>query len=418
MHPLCRAGLSESSEAARATADLPLSRAHHRSLVSLLCAVVRPLQVDPVIAYYARLYALQLGMKTTGKTPADLKLIGEQMSWVENHQSAIKGLSKEDARARCEAFALQVFEHGDTEDRAGLATKKTALNFHAAYVLLDLCRQFGELASDVEEKLRYAIVKAADINKALKEGRKPKAGPLNEPDMNEDEELAALGMPVGGSSSSSSSSAATGPPHFGTASAPFTGGAPNWPSASTSSSNPAFNPRASPPQQPAETSSAFPFIHDSSSSASVPVTGVDSFMGDAPHLPTPLPGQQQQQPQQQQPPASAAAAFFDKRNAAAGASARPSAASASPPGASHGATNQPSPFSASASAARAAAAAAAGNSGGAFSKRDTRKMDAVREGERLIKHALSAVVFSDVDTTVLKLKEALALLQPFTTTGH
>ena len=373
-----------------------------------------------MIAYYARLYALQLGMKTPGKTPADLKLISEQMTWVENHQAAIKGMSKEDARARCEAFALQVFEHGDTEDRAGLATKKTALNFHAAYVLLDLCRQFGELASDVEEKLRYAIVKAADINKALKEGRKPKAGPLNEPDTNEDDELAALGMPVGGASSSTSSNAATGPPHFGTAAAPFTGGAPNWPSASTSSANPALNPRATPP---AEAFSAFPFIHESSStsssaSPSAPVTGVASFMGDEPHMPTPLPGQQQQSQQQPQPPASAAASFFDRRNAATGApAAKPSAASASPPGASH-ATNQPSPFSASASAARAAAAAAAGNSGGAFSKRDTRKMDAVREGERLIKHALSAVVFSDVDTTVLKLKEALALLQPFTTTGH
>ena len=117
-------------------------------------------------------------MKIANKSKDDLRLIGEQMGWLESHQSLTSGLSKEEGRARCEAFALQVFEHGDTEDRAGLATKKTALNFHAAYVLLDMCRQFGPMASDVEEKLRYAVVKAADINKCIKEGRKPKAGPL------------------------------------------------------------------------------------------------------------------------------------------------------------------------------------------------------------------------------------------------
>jgi len=71
-------------------------------------------KVDPVIAYYCRLHALQVGMKIANRTPADLKLLGEWMSAVENSPAA-KGLAKEDARAKCEAFALQVFEYADTE---------------------------------------------------------------------------------------------------------------------------------------------------------------------------------------------------------------------------------------------------------------------------------------------------------------
>ena len=104
--------------------------------------------------------------------------------------------------------------------------------------------------------------------------------------------------------------------------------------------------------------------------------------------------------------------LFGRPSAAAAPSSTPSPAT----GSARSATS-PSPFSAEASAARAAAAAAAGHSGGAFTRKDTRKLDAVRDGERLIKHALSAVVFSDIDTTVAKLREALQILQSFTTTS-
>jgi hypothetical protein len=37
----------------------------------------------------------------------------------------------------------------------------------------------------------------------------------------------------------------------------------------------------------------------------------------------------------------------------------------------------------------------------------------VREGERFVKHALSALAFDDVSTAVSKLQSALAILAPF-----
>lgn len=58
-------------------------------------------------------------------------------------------LPKDDARAKVEGFALQVFDGADTEDRAGNATMQTALAFKTCVELMDVCQQFGELASDV-----------------------------------------------------------------------------------------------------------------------------------------------------------------------------------------------------------------------------------------------------------------------------
>lgn len=57
--------------------------------------------------------------------------------------------NKDDARAKVEGFALQLFDNADTEDRAGNATMQTALAFKACVELMDACQQFGELASDV-----------------------------------------------------------------------------------------------------------------------------------------------------------------------------------------------------------------------------------------------------------------------------
>ena len=92
----------------------------------------------------------------------------------------IAGLSKEDARARVETFALEVFASADAEDRSGDITAKTATTFFAAYVFMDTCHQFGELAMDIEQKIKYAAWKATDINRALKEGRTPKPGGVDD----------------------------------------------------------------------------------------------------------------------------------------------------------------------------------------------------------------------------------------------
>ena len=46
---------------------------------------------------------------------------------------------------------------------------------------LQVLRQFGELPQDLIDMQKYAAWKAADINKALREGRQPMPGNTNSP---------------------------------------------------------------------------------------------------------------------------------------------------------------------------------------------------------------------------------------------
>ncbi|XP_019459629.1 PREDICTED: protein HOMOLOG OF MAMMALIAN LYST-INTERACTING PROTEIN 5-like isoform X2 [Lupinus angustifolius] len=82
-----------------------------------------------------------------------------------------------------EGFALNVFGKADKQDRAGRADLNTAKTFYASSIFFEILNQFGALQPDLEQKQKYAVWKAADIRKALKEGRKPVAGP---PDGDED----------------------------------------------------------------------------------------------------------------------------------------------------------------------------------------------------------------------------------------
>ncbi|KAF5178459.1 Lyst-interacting-like protein [Thalictrum thalictroides] len=76
-----------------------------------------------------------------------------------------------------EGFASNVFARADKQDRAGRADLNTAKTFYAASIFYEILNQFGEIQPDLEQKQKYAVWKAADIRKALKEGRKPVPGP-------------------------------------------------------------------------------------------------------------------------------------------------------------------------------------------------------------------------------------------------
>lgn len=123
----------------------------------------------------------------------------------------------------CENFAITVFTRADRTDRAGRADKNTAMTFYAASIFfevginrivasyivyiadkctycpcvrkfsfLSLCsaphdtaellcplqilNQFKTLEADLVDMQRYAAWKAADIRKALREGRTPTPG--------------------------------------------------------------------------------------------------------------------------------------------------------------------------------------------------------------------------------------------------
>ncbi|XP_054799615.1 protein HOMOLOG OF MAMMALIAN LYST-INTERACTING PROTEIN 5 [Prosopis cineraria] len=132
---------------------------------------------DPLVAYYCRLYAMERGMKIpqSERTKTTNALLISLMNQLEKDKKSIK-LGPED-NLHLEGFALNVFAKADKQDRAGRSDLNTAKTFYAASIFFEILNQFGPLQPDLEQKQKYAVWKAADIRKALKEGRKPMAGP-------------------------------------------------------------------------------------------------------------------------------------------------------------------------------------------------------------------------------------------------
>ncbi|KAJ9126164.1 hypothetical protein QFC24_002437 [Naganishia onofrii] len=82
--------------------------------------------------------------------------------------------------AYVENFAMDVFGQADDEDRAGRATKATVRKFIVAAQFIEVLRCFDPpngMRDELEQKLLYARWKAADIARALKEGKTPTPGP-------------------------------------------------------------------------------------------------------------------------------------------------------------------------------------------------------------------------------------------------
>lgn len=132
---------------------------------------------EPLVAYYCRLFAMDRGLKIPQKerTKTTNALLVSLMNQLEKDKKSLK-LGSED-NLYVEGFASNVFAKADKQDRAGRADLNTAKTFYAASIFFEVLNQFGELTPDIEQKLKYAIWKAADIRKALKEGRKPEPGP-------------------------------------------------------------------------------------------------------------------------------------------------------------------------------------------------------------------------------------------------
>ncbi|XP_006656017.1 protein HOMOLOG OF MAMMALIAN LYST-INTERACTING PROTEIN 5 [Oryza brachyantha] len=143
---------------------------------------------EPLVAYYCRLYAMEKGMRIPQKerTKTTNSLLISLMNQLEKDKKSLT-LGSED-HLHVEGFALNVFAKADKQDRAGRADINTAKTFYAASIFFEILNQFGELQPDLEQKQKYAIWKAAEIRKALKEGRRPEAGP---PGGDKDETLAS-----------------------------------------------------------------------------------------------------------------------------------------------------------------------------------------------------------------------------------
>ncbi|WFD20132.1 hypothetical protein MCAP1_002376 [Malassezia caprae] len=141
---------------------------------------------DPVMAYWCKYYAAQLGIeKGTGHTEAQaflLPLMDELEQVCLQTLTQLKAtLSENEAvtndaigQTYIENFALQVFLGADNEDREGKASR---YSFLAASKFLELLKVFGPLEADIQTKVKYAKWKAAQISKALREGTELTPGP-------------------------------------------------------------------------------------------------------------------------------------------------------------------------------------------------------------------------------------------------
>ncbi|KAM3209538.1 hypothetical protein ACQJBY_063924 [Aegilops geniculata] len=132
---------------------------------------------EPLVAYYCRLYAMEKGLVIPQKerTKMTNSILVSLINQLEKDKKSLT-LGPDD-HLHLEGFASSVFAKADKQDRAGRADINTAKTFYAASIFFEILSQFGELQPDLEQKQKYAIWKAAEIRKALKEGRKPEAGP-------------------------------------------------------------------------------------------------------------------------------------------------------------------------------------------------------------------------------------------------
>ncbi|KAJ3036196.1 hypothetical protein HDV00_002992 [Rhizophlyctis rosea] len=136
---------------------------------------------EPIVAYYCNYYAAKQAIDKGAKSKESQAFLLHLMDDLEKERKVVgtnEAITNDVVGyAHIENFALKIFLNADNEDRNGGASKKTAKTFLAAAIFLELLKVFGEVDSEVQEKIRYAKWKAADIIKALKEGRTPVPGP-------------------------------------------------------------------------------------------------------------------------------------------------------------------------------------------------------------------------------------------------
>uniref|UniRef100_A0A182PH97 Vta1/callose synthase N-terminal domain-containing protein n=1 Tax=Anopheles epiroticus TaxID=199890 RepID=A0A182PH97_9DIPT len=138
---------------------------------------------DPIVAYWCRLYALQLGLKIPNQGMEERKVLVAIMDWLETtkkqyaeNESITNDVA---AQAYLENYALKLFLYADKQDRASNFGKNVVKAFYTAGMIYDLCQIFGELTEEVTQNRKYAKWKASYIHNCLKNGETPVAGPMS-----------------------------------------------------------------------------------------------------------------------------------------------------------------------------------------------------------------------------------------------
>uniref|UniRef100_A0A034VYC0 Vacuolar protein sorting-associated protein VTA1-like protein n=1 Tax=Bactrocera dorsalis TaxID=27457 RepID=A0A034VYC0_BACDO len=169
---------------------------------------------DIVVAYWARLYALQIGLKISKQQPDETKLLLAIMDWLENtkkQQTENEAITNEvAAQAHLENYALKLFLYADKQDRDSNFGKNVVKAFYSSGVIYDVLQTFGELSEESIHNRKYAKWKAAYIHNCLKNGETPIPGPM--PDG--DDEFAAEGGAIGGNGEGGGSADGEGDPEI------------------------------------------------------------------------------------------------------------------------------------------------------------------------------------------------------------
>nr|ACO15509.1 Vacuolar protein sorting-associated protein VTA1 homolog [Caligus clemensi] len=139
---------------------------------------------DPVVSYWARIHALESGMKLDKKSKEALAVLLPLMDWLEKEKKVLSEreevTSTVVANAHLENYALKLFNWADREDRVSNFNKNVVKAFYTSGNIFEILTTFGETSPEISRAKKYAKWKAAYIHKCLKEGTTPIPGPMED----------------------------------------------------------------------------------------------------------------------------------------------------------------------------------------------------------------------------------------------
>ncbi|XP_017777331.1 PREDICTED: vacuolar protein sorting-associated protein VTA1 homolog [Nicrophorus vespilloides] len=137
-------------------------------------------QRNLVVAYYARMSAIQLAMKILpGTKPTEVsQYLMSIMDWLEvtkkEHGATVEGLNNETiAQALIEEYMLKLYEFAYTSDCQDRFGKNMVKAYYTASLLCEVLTQFGPLSEDLDTKCMTAKYRATYIHNMLKNGQEP-----------------------------------------------------------------------------------------------------------------------------------------------------------------------------------------------------------------------------------------------------
>ena len=142
-------------------------------------------RVDLKTSYFCRLYAVRCGVRLPANERSNelRRLLDEQLDSLESaKRNSSSSFEEERDRDHVETFAYSLFARADVLDRKRRErTKKVASLFFVAANVLDVAKSMAKQAEAeedefeggkaMEEKRQYAMWRAGEINRAIREGK-------------------------------------------------------------------------------------------------------------------------------------------------------------------------------------------------------------------------------------------------------